>query len=108
MKQLSLLPPVKLALYGGMSTMFTLGFYRGCKEYYTLEMENSKTKAKLSDFACCSIFGLIGASTYINPAFTCFAIRHEYLLAKVFITGRDDENIADKNLFFSFHEKKRA
>lgn len=107
-KQMSLISPVKLGLYAGIATMFNLGFYRGCKEYYMLELENSKTQASISDFAYCSIFGLMGASIYVNPALMGFAIHHEYLMAKMLITGTRDENITGKNSFFSFCEKKHT
>jgi hypothetical protein len=96
---------IGLCIGVGIGTMSTLGFYRGCREYWVREIKNKKTPIDLTNYLCCSVFGLIGLSIYINPSLSAFAVYHEYLLAKMFINGEHDERITENCSFFNLCEK---
>jgi hypothetical protein len=91
--------PAKLAFIGSGLTLSSLGFYRGCNEYYIAEIKNGKSEFNFANVFCCSMFGIIGASTYINPVFAGFAIRHEYLNAKSWFSGTADPTSNNGFLF---------
>lgn len=67
---------MKIAMYMGGISLSSLGFYRGCKEYV---ISKTKSELEMKDYMYGSIFGLIGASTYVNPAFLPFVIHDEFM-----------------------------
>jgi hypothetical protein len=103
-KKISSTPPTKIALVSTVATLSGLGFFRGCKEYYVSEILKHDKTVKFSDGLSCSVFGLIGAFTYINPVFSIFAIYHEYSLAKNWYYGIEDPNLNNGNLFFNLQK----
>lgn len=107
-KKLSTTSLAKLGLYTGMATLSSLGFYRGCQEYHFSKTIIENKKFVLSDYVYCSIFGLIGASTYVNPAFSGFAIYHECLRFKMLLNGEDSTKISDTNILFYLSLKKQT
>lgn len=107
-KKLSTTSSAKLGLYTGMATLSSLGFYRGCQEYHFSRTIIEKKEFVLSDYAYCSIFGLIGASTYVNPTFSGFAIYHEYLRLRMLLNGEDSKKISESNILFYLCVKKQT
>lgn len=97
----------KLGLYTGGATLSTLGFYRGCQEYHFSKTIIEKKQFILSDYAYCSIFGLMGASTYVNPAFLGFAIYYEYIRFRMTLAGEDSKKISESNILFNLCGRKQ-
>jgi hypothetical protein len=106
-KSLSSTSSLKLGLYAGMATLSTVGFYRGCKEYHYAKTIIEEKEFNSSDYFYCSIFGLIGASTYVNPSFSAFAVYYEYLRLKMSLAGEDSKKIAESNIMFYLLSKKK-
>jgi len=96
----------QIGLYTGIGLFSGLGFNRGCQEY-SLTKSNEKKEYDIADYLNSFVFGIIGASIYLNPAFTGFAIYHEYLRAKMYLSKDkyENKNIAESNLFFNLHKK---
>jgi len=88
-KKISIVPAKKLGLYSGIGSLSLLGFYRGCQEYLYFEMkEKNKNILEIKDYFCCSVFGLINVSLYLNPAIFIFAIDYEYERAKMLMNDK--------------------
>ena len=100
LKKIYSMPTMKIGFYTGATALSILGFNRGSQEFYINELKKKK-EIFLKDYACCCVFGVMGASIYINPAFSGFAIYHEYLRAKMMITGVNNKHISDSNMFFN-------
>lgn len=75
-------------IYGSMSLMFTLGFYRGFEQYkYIAQTSNDVAKTNLYAIG----FGIFNGSLYMNPGSGVFAIAHEYEKAKLLLKNECDE-----------------
>ena len=100
-KNISTMSTIKLGLYTTGTAFTTLGFYRGFQHYYISELKDKKNKIIFKDYACCIIFGFIGASIYINPSICSFALYNEYMRATLILSGADDKTIAESNILFN-------
>ena len=107
-KKVSTTSFAKLGLYTGVATLSSLGFYRGCQQYHFSKTIIENKEFVLSDYAYCSIFGLIGASTYVNPTFSGFAIYHEYLRLRMLLDGEDSKKISESNILFNLCGRKQV
>jgi hypothetical protein len=81
----------KLGLCLTAGSLFTLGFVRGCQEYYYWEIKNKNTSIEIKDYLTWSIFGLINGSLYVNPAMSVFALSYEYDRTQMRNGGNFDE-----------------
>ncbi len=94
---------IKKGLCVGASTLASLGFYRGCKEYISSESVSDKKvySFPFHHYVYGSIFGLIGASIYVNPAFLGFVIHDEYLR----MSTLDEKKIDKSNMIMNLSSK---
>ena len=90
-KKISAIPAPKLGLYAGVGSLSLLGFVRGCQEYFYFEIKGKNTSIEIKDYLCWSVYGLINASIYVNPAISIFAISYEYERAKMLMSDKFDE-----------------
>lgn len=86
-------------------TIFTLGYYRGCRQYYHFEIKNKNANFGLKEFALCNILGIINGSIYVNPSLTGFILHDEYLKYKMIGKKDFDENKYFSNEYFQIGKK---
>lgn len=90
----------KKIAYTGAGSMFALGFYRGNEQYNHYHIKTIKKKAKIEDYMCSFVFGVINGSFYANPALCGFAIYDEYKKVKTLIGNEFNETEYYNNIFF--------
>ena len=83
-------------------TIFSLGYYRGCQQYYHFEIKNKNVNFGLKEFTLCNILGIINGSIYVNPSLTGFALYDEYQKYKMRGEKDFDENKYLANSYFNF------
>lgn len=86
-------------------TFFSLGYYRGCQQYYFFEIKNKNANFGLKEFALCNILGIINGSIYLNPSFTGFILYDEYQKYKMREKEDFDEDKYFSNKYFQFSKK---
>jgi hypothetical protein len=99
-KKVSMMPNPKLGLYVGLGCFSTLGFIRGCQEYFYFEIKDKKTSIEVKDYLCWSVYGLINASLYVNPSMSIFALVHEFHRAEMLMNNTFNEKKYYTNPFF--------
>jgi len=106
-KKISAVPTKKLGLYAGMGSLSLLGFFRGCQEYFYFEMKKKNNSLEIKDYLCCSVYGLINASLYVNPSIFIFAISYEYERAKMLMNDKYDEKTYYTNPYFGLFNNQK-
>ncbi len=86
-------------------TIFSLGYYRGCQQYYHFEIKNKNANFGLKEFALCNILGIINGSIYVNPSLAGFILYDEYLKYKMRGKEDFDEDKYFSNKYFQLSKK---
>lgn len=83
-------PSLKRGVISITATFASIGFYRGCEWFHHTEIKN-KPVIDYTTYACIPISGVMFASTYVNPAFMPFVVKHEMSKFAMILTGNYDE-----------------
>lgn len=96
--------PAKKAMFFGLSSLSTLGFYRGCQEYKFTQLEGKQPTS--TDYFCLSMYGIISASLYVNPTIGFFALYREFERVQMWQSGEYSDSEYYSNPFYSTLVKK--
>lgn len=95
-----------LVIYTGVGSLFTLGFIRGCQEFYYWEIKEKNVSADIKHYLCLPVFGLMVGSMYVNPTMSVFAIKYEYDRIKIQKNEIIDEKMYYNNPYFGLFNNK--
>lgn len=96
----------KKGIYTLGVSMFSLGYYRGCQQYYYNEIKQKNITPGIKEFMMTNIMGIMNGSIYVNPSLTSFAVYEEYIKHKIRNNEKFDEKLYYKNTYLEIYKDK--